>query len=270
MVKRSNRLHGNCFLVNCAQDSMCPLSLLLPVREQKSNMEQVQRCERRDAMSRRTAEQVIEQARANFERGDRRAAWDSLLVMARRNPKEGAYRAALVDLYRRAGSLDQAGRWGAQNLELLTDGERLALRRSLRQVDTDEKLRRYLAIRGDLPPEVLLLPTRSPPSNRASRLAESLESAAGIILVFLGVWALILGVGATFVLAFLGERGAQQAAQITASMALFVVIAVSALFGSASALRARWGRTALFVVVVILAIVGLGQADMTTPLPFER
>ncbi|MEY2847510.1 MAG: hypothetical protein RI885_175 [Actinomycetota bacterium] len=219
-------------------------------------------------MSRRTADEVIERARASFERGDRRAAWDSLLAMARRKPEEAAYRSALVDLYRRAGSLDQAGRWGAQNLESLTDRERLALRRSLRQFETEGELRRYLVITGDLPPEIPLSLTPSPLNLRV-RLADSLESAAGIMVVFFGAAPSAFGIVVTFVMAFLDGPTVRQAAQITVTVSLIVLIMTCATFATAAVLRARWIRAVLSLSVLVLALLVLARADLTSSLPFN-
>ena len=217
-----------------------------------------------------TSEQVIARARARFDDGEYRAAWDSLLVRVRREPEVLAYRDALSEFYRRAGHPDQAARWGAHDLASLDRRELRALKRSLRQFPTEREVQHYLVLPTELPSEVTAQ-LESPSRQRLIRWeprAEELEKTAYIIGGFFGGPSLIGGVLGVQIMAFLGDPEAHSAAQIFAAVMLMLIVFVGVLLLAACLLRARWVRSALLICVVGLAVAGLSSADMTNPLPF--
>ena len=220
-------------------------------------------------MPTRTAQEIVDAARARFDDGEHRAAWDSLLVWARREPGERAYREALCEFYRRAGNPDQAGRWGAHDLARLDDRERRALRRSLLQFETEEQVRAYLVLPGGLPPKV----TQHLGSRRHQRLvrwgqmASDWERAAIVASAVSGV-GVLLGLVMIAVMAFVGDPEAQSATQALSTLALMAGVLVGVLWAVASGLRGWSLRSCLFVALVIGAGLLLARADMTSPLPF--
>ncbi|MGU3410330.1 hypothetical protein ACLBWP_09500 [Microbacterium sp. M1A1_1b] len=217
-----------------------------------------------------TAEERVQRALAAFERGDRRAAWESLRTMARREPGEPAYRRALVTTYRAAGHLDQSARWGASEPSLLDERERRILHRAAARAASEGEFRAYLAIPGALPPEVAqALPSCSDQfRRRRHRVADELAIAAGIVAAVLVGPALAIGLGVTLVQAFLGHPAAFSAAQITATIVLFGAVGLGVLLLLVSALRGWWVRAALLLIVVAAGVVVLGGADLTSMTPF--
>jgi hypothetical protein len=217
------------------------------------------------------AEERVARALAVFERGDRRAAWESLRTMARREPGEPAYRRALVTTYRAAGHLDQAARWGAADPASLDDRERRILRRRAASAASEEELRAWLVLPGALPPEVAAaLPKRVEQlRRRGESIAEELAAATSIIAAMFVAPAVAIGLGITIVQAFLGRSAAHEAAQVTATVVLFGIAGLGTFLLLVSALRGRWVRAALLVVVVAAAAVVLGHADLTSMTPFD-
>lgn len=216
------------------------------------------------------AEEAVARARAAFDRGDRRAAWESLRTRARRSPDEPAYRVALVETYRAAGHPDQAARWGASMPELLTDHERVLLHRFARRARNRRDLRTYLAL-AEVPVELVELVALQPSARERSecaseRRAGEFATAAAVVGVLSAI-GIGIGIIVTLVQAFLGGR-AHEFAQVTAVGALFAVVGIGALLVVAAGLRRRWTRTVLLVVPVVAAVVVLAHADMTTTLPF--
>lgn len=213
------------------------------------------------------AEDAVARARAAFDRGDRRAAWESLRTRARRWPDESAYRVALVETYRAAGHPDQAARWGASMPELLTDHERVLLHRFARRARNRRDLRAYLAL-SEVPFDLVALQpsVREQVARASERRAGDFATAAAVVgaLSAIGVG---IGVIVTLVQAFLGDR-AQEFAQVTAVGALFAVVGVGSLLLVVTVLLRRWTPAVLLVVAVVAAIVALSHADMTTTTPF--
>lgn len=209
-------------------------------------------------------------ALAVFERGDRRAAWESLRTMARREPGEPAYRRALVSTYRSIGALDQSARWGAADPGSLDDRERRILRRRAASAASEEELRAYLVLPGALPPEVAeALPARvEQRRHRGESAAEQLVLATYVIAVLFGAPAVAIGLGVTIVQAFLGLSTAHDAAQVTATIVLFGIAGLGLLLLIVSLLRGWWVRAVMLAIVVAAAAVVLGHADMTSTTPF--
>jgi hypothetical protein len=220
-------------------------------------------------MPTRTTREIVDAARARFDDGEHRAAWDSLLVHARRHPDERAYRDALSEFYRRAGNPDQAARWGAHDLASLDARERHALRRSLLQFETEKEVRDYLVLSGGLPPET----TEHLGSPRQQRLIRW-EPTSELLLFIAGLSGVI---GVVFVMtllvcvvvtAFTGDPETQSVAQVFVSVALGVVAGAGALASAGYLLSERWWRGGLLGVVAVAAAVVLAQTDITSPLPF--
>ena len=218
-------------------------------------------------MSPRSPEQVVADALAAFDRGDRRAAWDSLKVHARREPERTEYRRALVETYRAAGHPDQAARWGASVPGVATDRERVLLARIARRASSERALRAHLAL-PSVPPELIgLLPTARDQRRRATeRWADELVPAIAIVGLMSGV-GLAVGIVVTLVQAFIGGR-AQEFAQFTAWFGLGAVAGVGTLALAACALRRRWVATTLLALVVAAAVLTLAQSDPTSMTPF--
>lgn len=215
----------------------------------------------------RNPEQVVADALAAFERGDRRAAWDSLRTHARREPGRTEYRLALVETYRAAGHPDQAARWGASVPGVATDHERVLLARIARRASDERALRTSLAL-PSVPPELIaLLPTARDRRRRATeRWAGELVPAIGVLGLMSGV-GLAVGIVVTLVQAFIGGR-AQQFAQFTAWFGLGAVAGVGTLALAACALRRRWVATTVLAVVIVAAVLTLAQSDPTSMTPF--
>ena len=217
----------------------------------------------------RTAQEIIDAARARFDDGEHRAAWDSLLVWARREPGERAYRDALSEFYRRAGNPDQAARWGAHDLARLDDRERRALRRSLLQFDTEKQVRAYLVLPAGLPSEVTehLGSRRHQSLVKWGQMASDWERAA-IVASAVGGVGVLLGLVVIVVMAFIGDPEAQSATQALSTLALAAAVVIGVLWAVASGLRGWSMRSCLFAALVIGAGLLLARADMTSPLPF--
>ncbi|KTR51833.1 hypothetical protein [Curtobacterium oceanosedimentum] len=213
----------------------------------------------------------VERALAVFAAGDRRAAWESLTTMARRDPSEPAWRRALVQTYRAAGHPDQAARWGAADPGLLDDRERRLLKRAAARARTAAELRSYLAL-PVLPPELeaLLPPRAEQRRHRSEPLADGLKKGAVVVSSLLAGPAIAIGITVTLVRAFLGDPSAHDVAQVTGAGVLLSVAGVGALVLVASVLRGRWVRAALLFVAVAAAVVLLAAADMTSTTPFDR
>lgn len=220
-------------------------------------------------MPTRTTREIVDAARARFDDGEHRAAWDSLLVHARRHPDERAYRDALSEFYRRAGNPDQAARWGAHDLGSLDARERHALRRSLLQFETEKEVRDYLVLSGGLPSET----TEHLGSPRQQRLIRW-EPTSELLLFIAGLSGVI---GVVFVMtllvcvvvtAFTGDPETQSVAQVFVSVALGVVAGAGALASAGYLLSERWWRSGLLGVVAVAAAVVLAHTDLTSPLPF--
>lgn len=219
---------------------------------------------------RRNPENVVAVARSRFAAGQRRAAWDSLGVMARRHPGVLLYREALSDLYRRAGSPDQAARWGAHDPDALDDRERRALLRSLRQFATEAQVRAYLVLPKHVLPELALeLPSREDRRRaRGERIAAPFETASAVVGAVLGGGVALLGLVIVAVLAFTGDPDVQTAAQLFAWMVLILGTLTAALALTASVARRRWGRVVLLALAIGSAAIALAQADPTSPVLF--
>ncbi len=190
--------------------------------------------------------------------------------MARREPGEPAYRRALVTTYRAAGHIDQSARWGAADPASLDDRERRILRRRAASSASEEALRAYLVLPGVLPAEVAeALPSRARRRRgRSESAAQGLVQAAAITATLLVGPAVAIGIGITLVQAFLGHGAAFGAAQMTAVIVLLGVAWFGVLGLLVSVLRGRWIRAVLMLVPVVVAVVVLGHADMTTTTPF--
>lgn len=218
-------------------------------------------------MLERSHAEAIADARARFDAGEHRAAWDALLVRARRHPDVVAYRDALSALYRRAGQPDQAARWGAHDAESLDDRERRALRRSLAQFRTEAEVRRYLVLVGALPS----IATEHLGSQRSQRLArfepsaDSASAAAAIVGGFFGCGVGAFAVVIVVVLAFNGDPDAQIVAQLFVTLELFVIVVSGLLLLASCFLRARWVRSGLVAAVVACALIALAHVRFTGP-----
>ncbi len=222
-------------------------------------------------MARETAEERIERALAAFDRGDRRAAWESLTTLARREPTDLRYRWALVATYRAAGHPDQAARWGASDPAALPERERRILLRAASRARSAAAFREYLALPQGLPPEVAAaLPSPAEQRRRrADGLADGSSVAASVIATFLAGPAVAIGVVVTLVRAFLGDPAAHAAAQVTASVALMAAAGLGFLLALVAGLRGRWAWAVVALVAVVAAVVVLAHADMTTATPFD-
>ncbi len=224
----------------------------------------------RRPVSTRSSSDVIARATAQFDDGNHRGAWDSLLVWARREPREIAYREALRDLYRRAGMPDQAGRWGAHDPDELDARERRSLEKSLRGFETERAVRRYLVLPDEVDDDLLghLGSRRHQRLLRLEPLAEELVFTAGIVAGLLGGIAIVAGVVRTLAETFVGGPDTQSLAQVTVCAVLADVLVGGALLAVANGLRERWISAAFFAAAGVAAAVGIAHADLTTPLPF--
>jgi hypothetical protein len=223
-------------------------------------------------VARETAEERIERALAAFDRGDRRAAWDSLTTMARREPTDLRYRRTLVTTYRAAGHPDQAARWGASDPASLPERERRILLRAASRARSTAALREYLALPQGLPPEVAAaLPTPAEQRRRrTSALADGLAVSVTVVASVLAGPAVSIGIVVTLVRAFLGDPSAHAAAQVTATAALLAAAVLGLLLALVAGLRGRWTWAVVALVAVVAAVVVLAHADMTTTTPFDR
>lgn len=221
------------------------------------------------SVGRGTAEERVARALAVFAAGDRRAAWESLRTLARREPGESAYRRALVQTYRAAGHIDQSARWGASDPGSLDERELRILRRLAAQSSSEADLHAYLVLPGALPSFVAeALPTRAAQLRRRGESVAEVIVAVVAIALFFAVPAVAIGLGVTLVQAFLGRHEAQEAAQITATVVLFSVAGLGTLLLPVTVLRGWWVRAALVLVLVVTAVVVLAHVDMTSMTPF--
>ncbi|SDI01477.1 hypothetical protein SAMN04489720_3208 [Agrococcus jejuensis] len=213
-----------------------------------------------------THRMAIDAARARFDAGEHRAAWDLLGARARAHPTVPAYREALADLHRRVDHPDQVGRWGAHDVDRLTDRERRALRRSLVGFRSEAAVRDYLVLDGELPTIV-----RDHLADVGEQEVEDrIEGTkfAGHTVAALGALTLAVGLGTVGYRAFIGADDVQRVAQTYACFLLGEVILAGLAYATFACLRRRWVLCGLIAVVVVAAIVLLGRADLTAPIPF--